>query len=67
MADKQQTARRPAARTFNDAGTGQRFEKGATFGDDVPDGAYANYVAAGLVEPEPEKAGATKGAGKADA
>ena len=67
MADKHQAARRPAARTFKDAGTERRFEKGATFGDDVDDGTYANYVAAGLVEPEPEKASTAKSAGKADA
>lgn len=36
-------------RNFNDAGTGDRFTKGDTPLIDA--GAFANYVAAGLIEP----------------
>jgi hypothetical protein len=47
MSDK--TTRATATRDFNDAGTERRFEAGEAY--DFTAGEFANFKAAGLVEP----------------
>lgn len=55
------TKRAVAVRDFHDAGTGQRFSAGTEY--PFEDGAYRNYLAAGLIREPEAKAPAKPAAG----
>ncbi len=66
MADKQvKTRDAQIVKSFKDAGTGARFEKGKKVA--IEEGAFANYAAAGLVRDPDAKAPESDAKGKTPA